>query len=104
MRPETYAGLGKACLNIAVGLVIVGILQPYLSKQATLQGSSLVLIGILITILMGVLLPSKQGRKKEWRSVRVNPFIIIVGGTILIFGSFVLYAVLHHDKHQKHPR
>ncbi len=31
-------------------------------------------------------------------------FIIIVGGTILIFGSFVLYALLHQDKHQKHPR
>ncbi len=49
MRPETYAELGKACLNIAVGLVIVGILQPYLSKQATLQESSLILIGISLS-------------------------------------------------------
>ena len=63
MRLETYAELGKACLNIAVGLVIVGILQPYLSKQATLQESSLILIGILITVLMGVILLNKGGRK-----------------------------------------
>ena len=49
MRPETYAELGKACLNIAVGLVIVGILQSYLSKQATLQESSLILIGISLS-------------------------------------------------------
>ena len=63
MRPETYSELGKACLNIAVGLVIVGILQPYLSKQATLQESSLILIGILITVLMGVILLNKGGSK-----------------------------------------
>lgn len=31
-------------------------------------------------------------------------FLIIVGGTLLVFGSFVLYAVLHHDKEQKNPR
>ena len=30
-------------------------------------------------------------------------FLIIVGGTILVFGSFVLYAMIH-DKKQKHPR
>jgi len=42
VKPETYSELGKSSLNIAVGLVIVGILQPYLSKKATLQGSSLI--------------------------------------------------------------
>ena len=63
MRPETYAEPGKASLIIAVGLVIGGILQPYLSKQATLQESSLVLIGILITVLMSVIPLSKGGRK-----------------------------------------
>lgn len=68
MRPETYAELGKACLNIALGLVIVGILQHYLSKQATLQESSLILIGILITVLMGVILLNKGGRKNGNKS------------------------------------
>ena len=63
MKPETYAELGKACLNIAVGLVIVGILQPILSKQATLQGSLLILFGILFTVIMGVILLNK-GEKR----------------------------------------
>ena len=68
MRLETYAELGKACLNIAVGLVIVGILQPYLSKQATLQGASLILAGILITLIMGVILLNKGGEKNDNQS------------------------------------
>ena len=65
MKPGTYSELGKACLNIAVGLVIVGILQPYLSKKSTLQGSSLILAGILITLLMGVILLNKGGQKND---------------------------------------
>ncbi len=31
-------------------------------------------------------------------------FMIIMGGTALIFGTFVLYAVLHHDKHSVHRK
>ena len=45
--------------------------------------------------------PSKQGGRMNGNQ---SESFIIVGGTILIFGSFVLYAVLHHDKHQNHPR
>ena len=68
MKPETYSELGKSYLNIAVGLVIVGILQPYLSKKATLQGSSLILAGILITLIMGVILLNKGGEKNDNQS------------------------------------
>ena len=68
MKPETYSELGKSYLNIAVGLVIVGIFQPYLSKKATLQGSSLILAGILITLIMGVILSNKGGEKNDNQS------------------------------------
>lgn len=39
MRPVAYSELGKACLNIAVGLFLVGIAQPYLSAIGAGNGS-----------------------------------------------------------------
>jgi|AIJM01.1.fsa_nt_gi hypothetical protein len=51
---------------------------------------------------MGVILLNRE--EKRVAISLSESFSIIVGGKILIFGSFVLYAVFHHDKHQKHPR
>ena len=57
MKPETYTELGKACLNIAVGLFLVGIVQPFLSGTGTwkilvLSGTGFLLFALLGSILL----------------------------------------------------
>ena len=56
MRLETYAELGKACLNIAVGLFLVGIIQPILSGKAIVRMEALSWPLFLIFVVGGVIL------------------------------------------------
>ena len=65
MRPETYAELGKACLNIAVGLFLVGIIQPILSGKAIVRMEELSWPLFLIFVFGGAILLNKGGLKND---------------------------------------
>ena len=74
MKPETYTELGKACLNIAVGLFLVGIAQPYLSalsmgkKSIEKIASSIfqyALPGFLLFGILGVILLNIGGKRDD---------------------------------------
>lgn len=73
MRPETYSELGKACLNIAVGLFLVGIAQPYLAASTgktfleTVNPSvwRIALPGFLLFGVLGVILLNVGGRNDD---------------------------------------
>ena len=74
MKPETYTELGKACLNIAVGLFLVGIAQPYLSalsmgKKSIEKIASAIfqyaLPGFLLFGILGVILLNIGGKRDD---------------------------------------
>ena len=65
MRAEAYLELGKACLNIAVGLFLVGILQPILTGKAVVRMEELSWPMFLIFVLGGVILLNKGGSKND---------------------------------------
>ena len=74
MRPGTFSELGKACLNIAVGLFLVGIAQPYLLAFAIGKGSvekiapsiwKYALPGFLIFIVLGAILLNIGGKNDD---------------------------------------
>ena len=68
MRPETYTELGKACLNISVGLFLVGIVQPILSGKAVLSMEELSWGLFLFFGTAGVILLNKGGLKNDDQS------------------------------------
>jgi hypothetical protein len=68
MRPETYAELGKACLNIAVGLFLVGIVQPILSGKTVLPMEELSWGLFLFFGTAGVILLNKGGSNNDNQS------------------------------------
>lgn len=68
MKPETYTELGKACLNIAVGLFLVGILQPILTGKAIVRMEELSWPLFLIFVLGGAILLNKGGSKNDNQS------------------------------------
>ena len=76
MKPETFSELGKACLNIAVGLFLVGIAQPYLSaitgkesyeslKKIAPSIWEYALPGFLLFGILGVILLNTGGKKDD---------------------------------------
>ncbi|AKS24093.1 hypothetical protein ABH19_10620 [Leptospirillum sp. Group II 'CF-1'] len=65
MRPETYSELGKACLNIAVGLFLVGIAQPILTGKAIVRMEELSWPLFLIFVLGGAILLNKGGKNDD---------------------------------------
>jgi len=68
VKPETYTELGKACLNIAVGLFLVGILQPILTGKAIVRMEELSWPLFLIFVLGGATLLNKGGSKNDNQS------------------------------------
>ena len=68
VKPETYTELGKACLNIAVGLFLVGIVQPILSGKAILAMEGISWGLFLFFGTAGVILLNKGGLKNDDQS------------------------------------
>ena len=60
---ETCAEIGKACLNLAVGVFLVGIFQPYLKPQNQVDLNTLGIAGLFFSLFgaIGIVCINKGG-------------------------------------------